>query len=117
MLVLGLRFGRLSHVEGLTGRARELRLLWLAVLASGITGSFYLLVRVVSAKLPGAHAAARSSFPWLHQHPITAVLLVSLGITLLLVNQPSKRPAGLSFGVGALIVLTGLGIHWFFTHQ
>lgn len=114
ILLLGLRFGRLSHLEGLTGQARQMRLVWLAVLAGGITGSFYLLVRIVSAKIPGAHAAARSSFPWLHEHSLTAVLLASLGTTLLLLSQPSKRPAGLSFGVGALVVLTGLGTYGFF---
>lgn len=98
ILVLGLRFHKLSHGAGLTGRARHLRLAWLAVLASGLTGSFYLLVRVVSAELPGAHAAARSNWPWLHEHPLTTVLLAGLGVTLLLVGQPAKRPAGLSFG-------------------
>ena len=118
ILVLGTYFNKLSHVAGLTGRARQKRLVWLAVLASGLTSSLYFLVIIISAKLPGAHAAARSSFPWLHEHPLTTVLLVSLGVTLLLVSQPAKRPAGLSFGAGALVVLTGLGIHWFFTeHQ
>jgi hypothetical protein len=118
ILLFGLRFGQLSHVEGLTGRARQMRLVWLAVLASGLTGSFYLLVIIMSAKIPGAHAPSRSSFPWLHEHPITMVLLASLGVTLLLVSQPAKRPAGFSFGAGALAVLTGLGIYWFFTdHQ
>jgi len=118
ILVLGLHFSKLSNVAGLTGRARQRRLVWLAVLASGLTGSFYLLVIIVSAKIPGAHAAARSSFPWLHEHPLTTVLLACLGVTLLLVRQPARRPAGLSFGAGALLVLTGLGIYWFFTdHQ
>lgn len=118
ILLLGLRFFELSHMAGLTGRARQVRLVWLAVLASGLTGSFYLLVCIVSAKLPGAHAAARSSLPWVHEHPLTTVLLASLGVTLLLVSQPAKRPAGFSFGAGALLVLTGLGIYWFFTdHQ
>ena len=116
ILVLGTYFNKLSYVAGLTGRTRQRRLAWLAVLASGLTGSFYLLVIIVSAKIPGAHAAARSSFPWLHEHPLTTVLLVSLGVTLLLVRQPTKRPAGLSFGAGALVVLMGLGIHWYVSH-
>jgi hypothetical protein len=115
ILVLGLYFNKLSHVAGLTGQARQRRLAWLAVLASGLTGSFYLLIIIISAKIPGAHAAARSSFPWLHQHPITAVLLATLGVTLLLVSQPTKRAVGLSFGAGALVVLTGLGAYGFFT--
>ena len=118
IVLFGYYFNKLSHMESLTGRARQRRLAWLAVLASGMTGSFYLLVIIVSAEIPGAHAAARSSFPWLHEHPLTAVLLVSLGVALLLVAQPASRPVGLSFGAGALVVLTGLGIHWFFTeHQ
>ena len=118
ILVLGLRFHKLSRVAGLVGLARRRRLAGLAGLASALTGSFYLLVRVVSAELPGAHAAARSNYPWLHEHPLTTVLLTGLGVTLLLVAQPAKRPAGLSFGAGALVVLTGLGIHWYFTdHQ
>lgn len=46
------------------------------------------------------------------------MLLASLSLTLLLVSQPAKRLAGLSFGAGALVVLVGLGLHWFFTdHQ
>ncbi|MCI1186935.1 energy transducer TonB [Hymenobacter sp. DH14] len=118
ILALGLRFHKLSHVAGLTGRARRIRLVWLAVLAAALTGSFYLLVCIVSAKLPGAHAPARSNWPWLHEHPATTVLLAALGMTLLLVAQPAKRLAGFGFGAGALVVLTGLGIHWFLTdHQ
>jgi hypothetical protein len=118
ILVLGLRFYKLSQMADLTGRARQTRLVSLAALASGLTGSLYLLVRVVSAELPGAHAPARSNWPWLHEHCLLTVLLVSLGVTLLLVAQPAKRLAGLSFGAGALVVLAGLGIYWFFTdHQ
>jgi len=117
ILLLGLQFSKLSQVAGLTGWTRQRRLVWLAVLASGLTGSFYLLVLIVSAKIPGAHAPSRSSLPWLHEHPLTTVLLVSLGVTLLLVRQPAKRPAGLSFGAGALVVLTGLGIHWVLTNH
>lgn len=43
ILVLGLRFRKLSYVAGLTGQARQRRLAWLAVLASALTGSFYLI--------------------------------------------------------------------------
>ncbi|MFD2721060.1 hypothetical protein ACFST9_20240 [Hymenobacter monticola] len=111
ILVLGLRFYKLSQMADLMGRARQMRLVSLAALASGLTGSFYLLVIVVSAKLPGAHGPSRSSFPWLHEHPLISVLLAALGVTLMLVAQPAKRPAGLSFGAGALAVLIGLGIY------
>ena len=87
-------------------------------LASGITGSLYLFLCVLSTEIPGAHAAAKSSLPWLHEHPITPVVLVSLAVTLLLLRTHTRRLAGLSFGAGALLVLSGLGTHWFFTaHQ
>ncbi|MGI4733624.1 MAG: hypothetical protein ACRYG7_00425 [Janthinobacterium lividum] len=118
LALLSLRFAQLSLLADLTGPARKRRLIWLAVLASGITGSLYLLLRVLSAKIPGAHAAAKSSLPWLHQHPITPVVLVSLAVTLLLLRSRTRRLAGLSFGAGSLLVLGSLGAHWFFTdHQ
>jgi hypothetical protein len=118
LVLLSVRFGQLSQLAGLTGAARTRRFIWLAVLASGMTGSLYLLLCVLSAEIPGAHAAAKSNFPWLHAHPLTPVVLVSLAITLLLLCTPTRRPAGLSFGVGALLVLGGLGTHWFLTdHQ
>ncbi|RZK19555.1 MAG: hypothetical protein EOO56_13955 [Hymenobacter sp.] len=118
LVLLSVRFGQLSQLADLTGPARTRRFIWLAVLASGMTGSLYLLLCVLSAEIPGAHAAAKSSFPWLHEHPLTPVVLVSLAVTLLLLCTRTRRPAGLSFGVGALLVLGGLGTHWFFTdHQ
>ena len=118
LLLLGLRFRKLSHLADLTGRARTTRLVWLAVLAGGLTLVFYLVVLLVSARIPSAHGAGRSAWPWGQEHPITTVLLASLAVTLLLVRQPAQRPAGLSFGAGALVVLGGLGMYWYFTaHQ
>jgi len=118
LVLLSVRFAQLSQLVDLTGPVRTRRFIWLAVLASGITGSLYLFLCVLSTEIPGAHAAAKSSLPWLHEHPITPVVLVSLVVTLLLLRSRTRRLAGLSFGVGALLVLSGLGTHWFFTdHQ
>lgn len=118
ILLLGLRFWRLRQVAALTGTARQRRLAWLVALASAITGSFYLLVRTLSAEIPGAHGPATSHWSWLHEHLNTTVTLASLGITLLLLCCRSQRLAGLSFGAGALLVIGGLDAHWYLTdHQ
>ena len=114
LVLLSVRFAQLSQLADLTGPARTRRFIWLAVLASGMTGSLYLFLCVLSAEIPGAHAAAKSSLPWLHEHPITPVVLVSLAVTLLLLRSHTQRLAGLSFGAGALLVLSGLGTHWVF---
>lgn len=118
LLLLGLRFWRLSQEADGTRKAHHRRLAWLVALASAITASFYFLVRVLSAETPGAPAPATSQWPWLHEHPSTTVALASLGITLLLLCCRSQRLAGLSFGAGALLVLAGLGTNWYLTdHQ
>jgi hypothetical protein len=118
LLVLGLFFWRLHQVAALTGKARQRRVAWLVALASGITGSFYFLLLVLSDETPGAHGPATSQWPWLHQYLTTTVTLASLGVTLLLLCFRFLRPAGLSFGAGALLVLAGLGTNWYLTdHQ
>jgi hypothetical protein len=118
LVLLGIRFQKLSTVQHLQGRARTVRLGWLVVLATGIMLTVYLLVRLFSAQMGSAHGAGRSAWPWGQQHPVTAVLLVGLVITLVLMRQPGQRLAGLSFGAGVLLVGTGLGVHWYLTdHQ
>ena len=116
LILLSRRFYKLSDLEGLTGRARTVRLVWLVLLASGITVIFYLFVLVISSPPPTAHAVSRSAWPWGQEHPISAVLLAGLTAALLLV--PTRRLAGLCFGAGVLLGLSGVGVWWYFTeHQ
>jgi hypothetical protein len=115
LVLLGRLFWKLSHLTGTTRQTRTKRLIGLAFLAVGLTGSIYFLVCVISARLPSAHAASSSAWPWGEEHPITAVLLASLAVTSVLASQPARRLAALSYGVGACIALSVLGTYWYLT--
>lgn len=110
------RFFKLSQVSEVPGGARAGRLVALVSLAALITLIGYAWVLVLSEPIPGAHAASRSAWPWAHEHPVLVVLVAGVVVTLVLLWQPARRLAGLSFGAGALLVSGCLGL-WGYVHE
>ena len=109
MSLLGLWFWRLSQTAALVGSARWVRLAGLVVLAAGLAGVFYEWVLVIAQPIPGAHAAAKSMWPWAHRHPAEATLLLLSWVVLALGMTAGRRLAALSFGLGALVAVGTLG--------
>jgi hypothetical protein len=107
--LLGLWFWRLSQPAALEGRARWVRLGGLTVLAGILAGVFYAWILVITQPIPGAHAAAKSMWPWAHEHPAEATLLFVSGIVIALALTAGRRLAALSFGLGALLAVGAVG--------
>ena len=115
LILLSKRFYKLSYLAGLTGRARTVRLGWLVLLASGITFGFYCFVVLYSTPIPTFKTSGRSAWSWGHERSTIVALLAGAVVSFLLLRRPAQRSAGISFAMGVLLVMCGLGIQWYRT--
>lgn len=110
-------FWRLSRPAALVGPARWVRLGGLVVLAGGLAGILYEWVVVIAQPMPGAHAAAKSMWPWANEQPAEATLLLLSWVVVALSIDAARRPAALSFGLGTLLAVGTLGGRQYLEHQ
>lgn len=110
-------FWRLSQPTALVGPARWLRMGGLVLLAGGLAGILYEWLLVITQPIPGAHAAAKSMWPWGKEHPAEATLLLLAWVVVALSIEVGRRPAALSFGLGTLLAVGTLGGPQYLEHR